>query len=37
MNQIDNEILLDYFKRLKQAKDILEEHVGKDILEHYVN
>ena len=32
MKQKDNEILLNYSKRLKQAKDILESHVGEDIL-----
>ena len=32
MKQKDNENLLDYSKHLKQAKDILEEHVGKDIM-----
>ena len=32
MKQKDNESLLYYSKRLKQAKDILEAHVGKYIL-----
>ena len=31
-----NEILLDYSKILKQAKYIMEVHIGKDILGHYV-
>ena len=31
-----NNNLLDLSKHLKQAKDILEEHVGKDILWNYV-
>ena len=36
MNQKDNRNLLDYSKCLKQAKYILEVHVGKFILGHYV-
>ena len=36
IKQKDNASLLDYSKRLKQAKYILEKHVVKDILGHYV-
>ena len=32
----DNKILLDYFKYLKQGRDILEVHVSKDVLGNYV-
>ena len=34
MKQKDNENLLDHSKHLKQAKEILEAHVGKNILEN---
>ena len=37
MNQKENEILVNYSKRLKQGKDILEAHVGKDLMGHYVD
>ena len=36
MKQKDNEILLYYSKRLKQAKDSFVVRVGKDIPGHYV-
>ena len=32
----DNDIIIDYLRRMKQAKDILEVHVGKEILGNYV-
>ena len=35
MKQKDNENILDEPKRLKQAKENLEAHVGKDIIGHY--
>ena len=37
MKQKDKEYIIDYLKNLKQAKDILETHVGKYILGHYVD
>ena len=37
MKQKENTSVLDYLKLLKQAKDILELHVGKYILGHYVD
>ena len=36
MKQKYNNILLEYSKHLKQAKDILEVQVGKDILGHCI-
>ena len=37
MKQKDKNNLIDYFKRLKQAKEILESHVSEDILGNYVD
>ena len=37
MKQEYNTSILDYSRCLKQAKEILETHVGKDILVHYVD
>ena len=37
MKQKDNKSLIDYSKCLKQAKYIFEAHVGKYILEDYVD
>ena len=37
MKQKDNDNLLDYSKRLKQTKDVLEAQASKDILGHYVD
>ena len=36
MKQKYNENIIEYSKRLKQAKDILEEYVDKNIMVHYV-
>ena len=36
MNKKDKEILVNYSKLLKQGKDILEAHVGKDVLGDYL-
>ena len=32
-----NKSRLDYLKRLKQGKDILKEHVGRDVLGNYLD
>ena len=32
MNHKYNNIILDYLERMEKAKDILEAHVGKEIL-----
>ena len=37
MKQKYNENILDYSKCLKQAKDILESHIGKDMLGYYLD
>ena len=37
MKQKENESLVDYQKRLKQGKYILEAHVSKCVLGHYVD
>ena len=36
MKQKDNESLLEYSKRLKQAKYILKAHAFEEILVHYI-
>ena len=37
MKQKYNESLVDYYKRLKQGKDILELHVGKYLQGNYLD
>jgi hypothetical protein len=36
IKQMENEDLLDYVKRFKQARDVVKSHVGTEILDTFV-